>query len=72
MTPLTLKEFQWFFTHPPICKCGVKMTLTEVGLPHDSIRYFMCYQCNIRVNLLAAGSNIRRLNNKDKHRVDLE
>jgi hypothetical protein len=71
MTALTPEEFSWFFVRPPICKCGVKMTLIEVGLPHDSIRYYMCFQCNIRVNLLAAGADVRRLNNFEKHRIKL-
>ena len=66
---LTPSEQSWFAARLPICKCGKRMSMQEAGLPNRATYYYICYDCQLRLKLLAAGTDYRKLHTKDKHKI---
>ena len=66
---LTANEESWFAARLPRCKCGKRMSLAIVGKPYTTYYYYICYECQLRISLLAAGADYGKLSNADKHRV---
>lgn len=52
----------YFTRHEPKCLCGFLMFFTDNT-------HYACLLCGHRVSLLAAGTNLKKLHSKDKHRI---
>ena len=58
------EELAWHKRHLPTCYCRKQMFLSDKG-------YFFCPSCGREVKLLAAGAELRKLNNMDLHRITI-